>query len=92
VSRSTVFNQCQRATGGKASVHGWRSSFRSWCSETGVEFEVAELSLAHAKNKMVGAYDRAQMIERRRKTMQAWANWLSGPATAEVIPMAARRA
>ena len=31
------------------------------------------------------------MIERRRVVMQQWANWLSGPATADVIPLAGRR-
>jgi hypothetical protein len=91
VARSSVFDQAQQVSGGKASVHGWRASFRSWCSETGVAFEVAELSLAHAKTGVVAAYDRAQMIERRRVVMQQWANWLSGPATADVIPLAGRR-
>jgi integrase len=79
-----------RVSGGKASPHGWRSSFRSWCSETGVAFEVAEACLAHAKSAIVAAYDRTTMIERRRAVHQAWANWLSGPATAEVIPLARR--
>ena len=86
-ARSTVFDTAQQVSGGKASVHGWRATFRSWCSETGVAFEVAELSLAHGKDKIVAAYDRAQMIERRRVVLQDWANWLSGPATATVIPL-----
>jgi hypothetical protein len=29
-------------------VHGFRSSFRDWAGETGVEFSVAEQCLAHA--------------------------------------------
>ena len=33
VARSSVFDQAQQVSGGKASVHGWRASFRSWCSE-----------------------------------------------------------
>ena len=89
--RNSVYDQCARVTEGRASPHGWRSSFRSWCSETGVAFEVAEACLAHAKSSIVAAYDRTSMIERRRVAMQAWAEWLAGPATAEVIPMAARR-
>jgi hypothetical protein len=51
-----------------------------------VAFEVAELSLAHAKSAIVAAYDRTSMIERRRVVHLAWANWLSGPATAEAGP------
>ena len=92
VARTTVYDQSERVTGGKASPHGWRATFRSWCSKTGVNFEAAELALAHAKGAIVGAYDRDDMIERRRVIMQDWANWLSGPASAEVIPLAGRRA
>ena len=33
---------------GQFTVHGFRSSFRDWAAETGVVFEVAEASLAHA--------------------------------------------
>jgi integrase len=85
MGRTAAYNCCERVTGGRASPHGWRSSFRSWCSETGVAFEVAELSLAHGKDKIVAAYDRSAMIGRRWAAMQDWTNWLSGPATAEVI-------
>ena len=92
VARTTVYDQSERVTGGKASPHGWRATFRSWCSKTGVNFEAAELALAHAKGAIVGAYDRDDMIERRRVIMQDWANWLSGPASAKVIPLAGRRA
>ena len=90
VARTTVYNQCQRVTGERASPHGFRATFRSWCSKTGVAFEVAELSLAHLKDKIVGAYDRDEMIERRRVVMQQWAKWLEEPASAEVIPLARR--
>jgi integrase len=92
IARNTAYDQCERVTGGKASPHGWRATFRSWCSETGVAFEVAEACLAHAKSAIVAAYDRSAMIEGRRAAMQQWANWLSGPATAEVIPLTAKRA
>jgi integrase len=78
-------------TGGKASPHGWRATFRSWCSETGVAFEVAEACLAHAKSAVVAAYDRTTMIERRRAVHQAWANWLSEPAAAKIVSIGSRR-
>ena len=71
-----------------ATVHGMRSSARSWMADNGVEFELAEACLAHAVgNAVVQAYQRSSMLERRGPIMQAWANWLSGPATAEVIPL-----
>ncbi len=89
--RNSVYDQARRVSDGRASTHGWRSTFRSWCAETGVAFEVAELSIAHAKEKIVASYDRVAMIDRRRVVMQQWANWLDGPATADVIPLADRR-
>ena len=78
ISRNTIHDQCDRVTGGRASPHGWRSTFRSWCSTTGVDFEVSEACLAHAKGAVVAAYDRADMVERRRVTLERWAQFLSG--------------
>ena len=58
--------------------HGMRSSFRDWCSETGVAREVAEASLAHVvKNKVEAAYARSDLLERRREVMQAWSDYVS---------------
>jgi len=59
-----------------------------------VAFEVAEAALAHAKDTTVAAYDRTTMVERRRAVMAAWARFLDGeePASAEVVPLVARRA
>lgn len=61
--------------------HGFRSSFRDWCGETGQPREVAEACLAHAvKNKVEAAYARSDLLKRRRVLMQAWAEYLSGTA------------
>ena len=58
--------------------HGMRSSFRDWCSETGVAREVAEASLAHVlKNKVEAAYARSDLLERRREVMEAWSDYLA---------------
>jgi integrase len=37
-----------RMGGGEFTVHGFRSSFRDFCGDSGVDFEIAEASLAHA--------------------------------------------
>ena len=59
--------------------HGMRSSFRDWCSETGVAREVAEASLAHVvKNKVEAAYARSDLLERRREVMEAWSDYIAG--------------
>ena len=60
-------------------LHGFRSSFRSWCSDNHVEFEVAEQCLAHTVgNAVVQAYQRSDMLERRRPVMSAWGAFISG--------------
>ena len=65
-------------TGGKASPHGWRTTFRSWAASQGVSFEVAEICLAHAGGKLQKAYQRGDIIAERRKVMERWAQFLSG--------------
>ena len=61
--------------------HGFRSSFRDWCGETGQPREVAEACLAHAvRSKVEAAYARSDLLNRRRVLMQAWAEYLSGAA------------
>ena len=43
-----TLSKLMRDRGIKAVPHGFRSSFRDWCGETGVAREVAEACLAHA--------------------------------------------
>ena len=63
-----------RDNGIPATVHGFRSSFRDWCGETGQPREVAEASLAHQVGSAVErAYARSDMLERRSMLMDAWA-------------------
>lgn len=58
-------------------VHGFRSSFRDWASET-THFasEVVEMALAHTvESKVERAYRRGDLFEKRRELMQAWAEF-----------------
>ncbi|WP_228130183.1 tyrosine-type recombinase/integrase [Desulfotalea psychrophila] len=59
---------------GKATPHGFRSSFSSMAHEqSGFASEVIEKSLAHEeKNKVKGAYNRAEYLEQRRELLQWW--------------------
>jgi integrase len=69
----------RRMGAGEYTPHGFRSAFRDWAAEHGVEFEVAEQCLAHAVgNAVTRAYLRSTMIERRRKVMADWAAFLAG--------------
>lgn len=48
-------------------AHGFRSSFRDWCSDTGQDRELAEAALAHLSGDAVErAYARSDMFDRRR--------------------------
>ena len=62
----------------RATVHGFRSSFRDWCADTGKAREVAEAALAHTVGGVEGAYFRSDLFERRRRLMDAWAAFLTG--------------
>jgi integrase len=59
-----------------ATAHGFRSSFRDWCSEKGYPRDLAERALAHTvSNKVEAAYHRTDLLEQRRPMMDAWANY-----------------
>ncbi|MDE2773514.1 MAG: tyrosine-type recombinase/integrase [Gemmatimonadota bacterium] len=61
-----------------STVHGFRSSSRSWMAESGVPAEVAEACLAHVpRSKVVQAYQRSDLLERRAKVMQAWSDYVT---------------
>ena len=61
----------------EASVHGFRASFRSWCSDSGVDRELAESALAHVVGGVEGAYQRSTMLERRRELMSRWGEYVT---------------
>ena len=60
-------------------AHGFRSSFRDWAAErTNFPSEVAEMALAHVVvNKVEAAYRRGDLFEKRRRLMDAWAEFLA---------------
>jgi integrase len=74
-------------------VHGFRTSFRTWASEVGqVEFEIAESCLSHRVGNAVSrAYNRSNLLERRRPVMASWANYVEGEADAKVVAINGRR-
>jgi integrase len=72
-------------------VHGFRSTFRDWAAETtAFPTDVIELSLAHVtKNKTEAAYKRTDLLDKRRKLLEAWAAYCSRKPAVEgkVLPM-----
>ena len=78
-----------------ATVHGFRTSFRTWCSDVAhAPFEVAEACLSHRIGSAVSrAYNRSDMLERRRPVMDEWAAFLDGEAeaAAKVVSIGSRQ-
>ncbi|MCY4596989.1 MAG: tyrosine-type recombinase/integrase [Bryobacterales bacterium] len=73
-----ILSESVRKLGLSCTVHGFRSSFRDWCGETGQRREVAEACLAHTVgNATEQAYARSDLLNRRRELMQKWADYLS---------------
>jgi integrase len=62
--------------------HGFRSTFKDWCSETtNYPNEVSEAALWHVvADKVEAAYRRGELFEKRRLLMKDWATYLrDGP-------------
>lgn len=58
-------------------AHGFRAMASTLLNEQGWRPDVIERQLAHVeKNKVRGAYNRAEYITERRQMMQAWADYL----------------
>ena len=69
-----------------ATVHGMRSAFKDWVSETtNYPNEVSEMALAHAvANKVEAAYRRGDLLDKRRSMMQDWSDFVTRSETTVV--------
>ena len=80
----------QRMNRGDITVHGFRSSFRDWASETtNFPNHVVEMALAHAVGNVVeAAYRRGDLLAKRRQLAEAWSRFTTSPPPAgAVLPM-----
>jgi integrase len=85
----TAVRSILKETHPKLTVHGFRSTFRDWCAEqTNFPREVAESALAHAlENKTEAAYQRGDLILKRRKLMESWSKYLTVRSNSKVVPI-----
>jgi integrase len=95
ISDNTV-NAALRRLGyysGEMTGHGFRSMASTALNEQGWHPDLIELQLAHAeRNKVRGAYNRAQRLAERRQMMQAWADYLDrlrADTRGSAVPLAA---
>ena len=90
LSDITMARAVDAAGGDGATVHGMRSTFRDWVGEmTPYPRELAEVALAHAlPNKVEAAYQRGDLLEKRRRLMAEWATFCGRPMVAgEVVQL-----
>ena len=77
LSDSTM-SKLLRENGIAAVPHGFRSSFRNWAAESGIDRQTAESALAHAVGDATeAAYLTSDMLAMRRAAMEAWATYLT---------------
>jgi integrase len=91
MSNMTMLMLLRRMKRDDLTAHGFRSTFSDWAAErTAYPREVVEMSLAHAiGNKVEAAYRRGDLFEKRRKLMEAWANFCEAPPAGEIVPLRA---
>ena len=67
----------------RTTVHGFRSSFRTWASEkTNADYATMEMALTHAVGSAVErSYARSNLLDKRRRLMDSWAGYLSATPT-----------
>jgi integrase len=75
--------ECLRGLRPGLTVHGFRSTFKDWCSEqTAYPNELSEMALAHTvSDKVEAAYRRGDMREKRKRLMNDWATFANQPAS-----------
>jgi integrase len=74
---------------GVMTSHGFRHSSSTFLNELGFSADAVELQLAHASADRIRAtYNKAELMPKREKMMQAWADYLDGlKAGSEIIPL-----
>ena len=79
LSNNTLRLAVQKRLGVDTTIHGMRSSFKDWASETtNFANEVSEMALAHViPNKTEAAYRRGNLMEKRRHLMQMWSDYIN---------------
>ena len=63
--------------GPQTTPHCWRTTFSTWANEQGFRPDAIERQLAHVEsNKVRATYNKALLVDERRKIMDAWADYL----------------
>jgi integrase len=74
-----------KGMGIRSTVHGFRSSFRTWADEqTTYDHHTKETALAHVthQSKVEQAYNRSDALTKRRRLMAEWSRYCEGRGVA----------
>jgi integrase len=73
--------------------HGWRSCFRDYCGDVAEDEprDLAEAALAHSLGSVEASYRRRTAVEKRRKLMADYSQWLNSDG-GKVIALSDHRA
>jgi len=80
-----AFKDTLKGLGVDCTAHGFRSTFTDWAADrTSYAHEVREMCLAHAiPHKTEKAYRRGELLDKRRRLMEAWAEFGGRPFAAD---------
>ena len=83
LSNMALLMMLRRMGRSDVTTHGFRSSFRTWAAErTGFPREVVEAALAHViGNKVEAAYQRGDLLDKRRELIAEWGEYCASPAS-----------
>jgi integrase len=88
MSNMTMLNRLKEITGNdKLTVHGFRTTFRTWAQdETDFDRETVEHCLHHILGDEAElAYKGGEALRKRRKVMQAFADFATAPPVSNVV-------
>jgi integrase len=87
LSNMALLKMLERMGRGDLTAHGFRATFKTWATErTNFPRELVEAALAHVlDDKTEAAYQRGDMLEKRRRLMDAWAEFCAKRAPAGTV-------
>jgi integrase len=87
LSNMALLKVLERMDRGDLTAHGFRATFKTWATErTNFPRELVEAALAHIlEDKTEAAYQRGDMLEKRRRLMESWAEFCAKRAPASTV-------
>jgi integrase len=87
LSNMALLKVLERMGRGDLTAHGFRATFKTWATErTNFPRELVEAALAHVlDDKTEAAYQRGDMLEKRRRLMDAWVEFCAKRAPAGAV-------